>query len=88
MPRVELHPHVIGRMPERGATEAEIVDAVVAGESYPVKFGRMGFRKDVQLQCGVAWTPVRSQRNRSDRSGDTGRLARAYGNQPIFLRIT
>jgi hypothetical protein len=45
MPRVELHPHPIGRMPERGATEAEIVDTVLTGGSYPVKFGRMGFRK-------------------------------------------
>jgi hypothetical protein len=45
MPRIELHPHAIGRMPERGATETEIVDTVVTGEKYPVKFGRMGFRK-------------------------------------------
>jgi len=41
-------------MPERGATEAEIVDAVVAGESYPVKFGRMGFRKTFSyMRSGV-----------------------------------
>lgn len=45
MPRVELHPHAIGRMPERGATEAEIIDTVLTGERCPVKFGRMGFRK-------------------------------------------
>jgi len=45
MPLVELHPHVHERAPERGATEEEIVETVLTGESFPAKFGRMGFRK-------------------------------------------
>jgi hypothetical protein len=32
-------------MPERGAAESEIVETVLTGEKYPVKFGRIGFRK-------------------------------------------
>lgn len=42
---VEIHPHARGRAPERGIAEQEVVDTVLTGESYPVKFGRMGFRK-------------------------------------------
>jgi len=42
---VELHPHARERASERETTEEEIVETVRTGESYPVKFGRMGFRK-------------------------------------------
>ena len=42
---VEIHPHARERAPERGITEPEIVDTVLTGASYPVKFRRMGFRK-------------------------------------------
>jgi hypothetical protein len=45
MPLVELHPHARERAPERGATEAEIIETVLTGESFTAKFGRMGFRK-------------------------------------------
>jgi len=33
-------------MVERGATEAEVVATVEAGEQFPVKFGRSGFRRN------------------------------------------
>jgi hypothetical protein len=45
MPLVEIHPHASERAPERGVSEEEIVETVRTGESFPVKFGRMGFRK-------------------------------------------
>ncbi len=32
-------------MPERGAAESEIVETVLTGQTYPAKFGRVGFRK-------------------------------------------
>ena len=45
MPVVEIHPHAIGRGPERGITEGEIIETVLTGQSAPAKFGRMSFRK-------------------------------------------
>ena len=45
MPVVEIHPHARERAPERGVSEQEMVETVHTGESFPVKFGRMGFRK-------------------------------------------
>ena len=44
--RVEIHPHARGRAPERGATEDEIISTVLAGERFPAKFGRVGFRRN------------------------------------------
>ena len=41
-----IHPHARQRMPERGATEAEIIAAVEQGEQFPAKFGRTGFRRN------------------------------------------
>jgi len=31
---------------ERGATEAEVVNTVLDGESFPAKYGRTGFRRN------------------------------------------
>jgi hypothetical protein len=39
-------------MAERGATEEEVVATLAAGESFPVKFGRQGFRRNFD-QTGV-----------------------------------
>ena len=44
--RIELHPHARERASERGASEDEIISTVLAGEQFPAKFGRMGFRRD------------------------------------------
>jgi hypothetical protein len=43
---VRLHPHAVDRLPERGATEAELVATVEQGERFPAKFGRTGFRRN------------------------------------------
>ncbi len=43
---VRVHPHALERMRERGATESEVVAAVLDGERFPAKFGRMGFRRN------------------------------------------
>jgi dethiobiotin synthetase len=45
MPRVEIHPHAVGRSPERGISEEEIVQTVLTGQSSPAKFGRTSFRQ-------------------------------------------
>ena len=42
--RVRFHPHAKERMKERGATEDEVIATVQAGEQFPAKFGRIGFR--------------------------------------------
>ena len=44
--RVEIHPHAAARLAERGATEAEVVATVEAGERFEAKFGRIGFRRN------------------------------------------
>ena len=46
MMNVRLHPHARARLAERGATEAEVVATVTAGERFPAKFGRTGFRRN------------------------------------------
>ncbi len=43
---VRIHPHARARMAERGASEEEVVATVSAGESFPAKFGRQGFRRN------------------------------------------
>ncbi len=43
---VRLHRHAVARLPERGATEAEVIAAVEAGERFAAKFGRTGFRRN------------------------------------------
>lgn len=50
---VELHPHARERLSERGATEEEVVLTVNAGETFPAKFGRTGFRRNFSFD--VVW---------------------------------
>ncbi len=47
--RVEIHSHARERAPERGASEDEIVDTVTAGEMFPAKLGRVGFRRNFRF---------------------------------------
>ncbi|MBN2543879.1 DUF4258 domain-containing protein [bacterium] len=42
--KVIIHPHARERMIERGATEEEVNKTVEYGESFPAKYGRIGFR--------------------------------------------
>lgn len=44
--RVEIHPHARERAPERGVSDNEIIATVLAGERFPAKFGRIGFRRN------------------------------------------
>jgi hypothetical protein len=43
---LRFHPHALDRIEERGATEEEVRAAVELGERFPVKFGRVGFRRN------------------------------------------
>jgi hypothetical protein len=43
---VRLHPHCLDRLIERGATEEEVINTVLDGESFPAKYGRTGFRRN------------------------------------------
>jgi hypothetical protein len=47
---VRLHPHARQRLTERGATEAEVVATVEAGEQFPARFGRTGFRRNFPFE--------------------------------------
>jgi hypothetical protein len=50
---VRLHPHAHARIVERGATESEVVATLEAGERFPAKFGRTGFRRNFSF--GGEW---------------------------------
>ena len=50
---VRLHAHAAARIAERGATIAEVEATVVAGERFPARFGRTGFRRNFVF--GRAW---------------------------------
>ncbi len=43
---VELHPHAVERLSERGALQVEVIEMVRIGEAFPAKFGRTGFRRN------------------------------------------
>ena len=43
---IRLHPHARARLEERGATEDEVRATVESGERFPVKFDRVGFRRN------------------------------------------
>ncbi len=43
---VSIHPHTRARMLERGATEEDVAATVTAGERFPAKHGRTGFRRN------------------------------------------
>ena len=40
---VELHPHALARLPERGATATEVIETVTHGTPEPAKLGRTRF---------------------------------------------
>jgi hypothetical protein len=50
---VRLHPHARLRMQERGALESEVEATLEAGERFPTKFGRDGFRRNFAF--GGTW---------------------------------
>jgi hypothetical protein len=52
-PSVDIHPHAVGRAPERGISEDEIIQTVLAGSSSPAKFGRTSFRHT--FAYGAVW---------------------------------
>ena len=43
---IRLHSHALSRIGERGATPEEVEATVVAGERFPARFGRTGFRRN------------------------------------------
>lgn len=53
MMNIRLHPHARERLLERGVREDEIIAAVNAGECFPAKYGRTGFRKNFPF--GGTW---------------------------------
>jgi len=50
---VALHPHALERLPERGASIAEVVGTVEGGERFEAKHGRTGFRRN--FPCTAPW---------------------------------
>jgi len=47
---IYFHPHALERMKERGATEEEVINTVEKGEQFPVKFNRIGYRRNFLFQ--------------------------------------
>lgn len=50
---VRLHPHALERLSERGALEDEVKQTVAAGERFPARYGRTGFRRNFAF--GSLW---------------------------------
>jgi hypothetical protein len=46
---IKIHPHALQRSKERGVSKNEIINTVNTGESFPAKYGRIGFRKNYVL---------------------------------------
>lgn len=47
---VKLHPHAKERLLERNATEQEVIATVTKGETFPAKYGRIGFRRNFNYE--------------------------------------
>jgi hypothetical protein len=43
---IEIHPHAVERMVERGTSQDEVFETVKTGDTYPVKLGRVAFKKN------------------------------------------
>jgi hypothetical protein len=43
---IKIHLHAEERMAERGASRDEVIETVKTGETYPVKSGRVAFKKN------------------------------------------
>ena len=50
---IRIHPHAAARMAERGAAPDEVEATVTAGERFPARFGRTGFRRNFSF--GADW---------------------------------
>ena len=48
--KVTFHPHALLRLPERGASEQEVIDTVAKGEEFQAKFNRTGFRLNMPFE--------------------------------------
>jgi hypothetical protein len=46
---IQFHPHAQERFSERGTNQEEVTFTVEHGESFPAKFGRVGFRHNSHL---------------------------------------
>ena len=44
--RIDFHPHAEERLGERGATREEVIATLEAGERFPAKYARTGFRRN------------------------------------------
>ncbi len=47
---IVFHPHAESRMNERGCSIDEAVETIRSGERYPVKHGRIGFRRNFAFE--------------------------------------
>jgi len=48
--KVEIHPHALQRIGERGSSVDEVKETVLHGEKFSAKFGRTGFRKNFSFE--------------------------------------
>lgn len=44
--KVNIHPHCLERIKERGTSVIEVEETILTGEKFPAKYGRTGFRKN------------------------------------------
>ncbi len=48
MKQIIFPPHATQKMTERGASKKEVIEAILEGEYFPVKHGRIAYRKNFQ----------------------------------------
>ena len=80
---VHIHPHALARMAERGATADEVHATVEAGEQFPAKLNRVGFRRN--LPYGGMWR----QKTYANKQLEGNRLAPLLGTcgiRPFWQR--
>ena len=76
---IRVHPNAAARMVERGATSEEVEATVAAGERFPARFGRTGFRRNFAF--GGDW------RGRRYRSKQIEAFAVAEGDDWLVITV-
>jgi uncharacterized protein YuzE len=84
--KIELHPHARERLAERGATETEVRATVEAGEPFPAKLGRSGFRRNFPFDGTWRGRSYAAKQVEVYAGAGRWRLARHHGRDQVFWR--
>lgn len=82
---IRFHPHALARTVEGGATESEVAAAIEHGERFPVRFGRVGYRRTCPTSGTWRGRPFTTKHLEVYAVEEGGRLAGNHRHRQVFL---